>query len=506
MNILDKIVGFKYEEVEGLRSRESFDSIYARARACNISVPSFKEAISAEGSSGIIAEFKRKSPSKGNINTDADISEVAAGYFLGGAAAMSVLTDRRFFGGSLADLESARKATRGKLPLLRKDFVVDEYQICQARLAAASAVLLIAAILDKHKKERLAALAHELNMETILEIHNEDELEYLYLDDGTPDPNIDIAGINNRDLKKFVTDISASLNLAEKIPSYFIKISESGISSPCTVRILHKKGYSGFLIGENFMRTSRPQEALSEFIKETIRDGMELKICGMRDPENIIRASALKPAYIGFIFYEKSERFAGFRNELLKKAMEEMPSAVRKTGVFVNTDIKSVLDTAEYYGLDAIQLHGTESPGYCRNIKENIKGEIKIIKAIAISENTNGDVYDPESGHINQLCHPYIDCCDYFLFDTKTTLTPVNIQGGGTGACFDHDLLKKYNIGKPYFVSGGIDMEDAGKIMQMKTHGFFPFMSGIDVNSKFERGPGYKDIKKLKLLKKIIEK
>ena len=213
----------------------------------------------AASSSGIIAEFKRKSPSKGWLHPDAAIADVLPAYEKGGASACSVLTDSNFFGGSLGDLCKARSLVG--LPLLRKDFIIDEYQLYQACIVGADAVLLIAAALRKEQCSMLAAKAHELKLEVLLEIHSEQELEYI-------EDNIDMVGVNNRNLGTFHTDVENSFRLAEKLPKEMLLVSESGISSPQTVRQLRAAGFRGFLIGENFMKTPQPGNALKEFISK----------------------------------------------------------------------------------------------------------------------------------------------------------------------------------------------------------------------------------------------
>ncbi|BEG98775.1 indole-3-glycerol phosphate synthase TrpC [Bacteroides sedimenti] len=213
----------------------------------------------ANSSTGIIAEFKRKSPSKGWINRDASPEEVTAAYQANGASALSILTDTPYFGGDLKDLRIARPEVN--IPILRKDFIIDEYQLYQAKIIGADAVLLIAAALEKDECLQLAEKAHELGLEVLLEIHSEKELEYV-------DSAIDMVGVNNRNLGTFVTDVENSFRLASMLPKDMLLVSESGISSPETVKNLRQAGFRGFLIGENFMKTSNPGEALGSFIKQ----------------------------------------------------------------------------------------------------------------------------------------------------------------------------------------------------------------------------------------------
>ncbi len=206
---------------------------------------------------GIIAEFKRRSPSKGEIHPMADVASVVPGYEAAGAAACSVLTDTRFFGGSLDDLLSARAAAR--LPLLRKEFIIDPRQIAEARACGADAVLLIASVLTAAEIERFTTAAHQMGLEVLLELHSESEI-------GKIDPHVDMIGVNNRDLHTFATSIDHTVRMASLLPDGPVKVAESGLSSPDQVAMLRRAGYRGFLMGERFMKEDDPAAALASFI------------------------------------------------------------------------------------------------------------------------------------------------------------------------------------------------------------------------------------------------
>lgn len=221
-------------------------------------VHSMKASLAASAT-GIIAEFKRRSPSKDWINRDADAKVIPASYQQAGASALSILTDEHFFGGGLRDIRAARPTV--SLPILRKDFIISRYQLLQAKAAQADAVLLIAAALSKEECNALACEAHKLRLEVLLEMHHEDELDYV-------NEYVDMAGINNRNLGTFHTDVENSFRMAEKLPADILKVSESGISNPQTVKLLRQEGFRGFLIGETFMKTANPGNTLSTFIKE----------------------------------------------------------------------------------------------------------------------------------------------------------------------------------------------------------------------------------------------
>ena len=257
MNILDKIIASKRQEVGDRKERFPLKTL---EQSVFFSSPTFsmREFVQRGDKSGIIAEFKRRSPSKGVINADASVVQTTKGYVEAGASALSVLTDHEFFGGSNEDLSLARR--NNLCPILRKDFTIDEYQVVEAKAIGADAILLIAAVLDPVISKALASFAHTLGLEVLLEVHDEQEL---LLHHGV---GADLVGVNNRNLKTFVVSTEVSKRLAEQIPDNVVKVSESGISSPDTIKDLRTFGYEGFLIGENFMKHSRPEISAAEFI------------------------------------------------------------------------------------------------------------------------------------------------------------------------------------------------------------------------------------------------
>lgn len=257
MNLLEEIVSFKKLEIQ--RCKENFPlSKLEKAKMFDRIPLKMTEFIKNPDKTGIIAEYKRKSPSKGIINADSSVEEVTTGYFRSGASGLSILTDLRFFGGTLADLKRARQLN--PIPVLRKDFIIDEYQITEAKAAGADAILLIAAILNVRRTRELAEFAHSIHLQVLLEIHEPDEIDHM-------NEYVDIIGVNNRDLKTFTVDTERSVELACVLPQGIIKISESGISSPVIIKRLRKCGYDGFLIGESFMRRPEPAKAFSDFVQ-----------------------------------------------------------------------------------------------------------------------------------------------------------------------------------------------------------------------------------------------
>lgn len=260
-DILEEIVAHKRQDVEDNKIQLPFRQIYARAEGIldfGNELPSMKTAL-ADSPTGIIAEFKRKSPSKGWIKEEGRADIIPLSYQKNGAAALSILTDEYYFGGRDSFILDALRSGV-TLPVLYKNFIVDEYQLFQARCAGASAVLLIAAALSKQDCKSLMLTAKRLQLEVLLEIHSEPELDYV-------DLMPDMCGVNNRNLGTFVTDVANSFRLAEKLPKKMVKVSESGISNPDIVRQLRDVGYQGFLIGEYFMRQDNPGAALNDFLK-----------------------------------------------------------------------------------------------------------------------------------------------------------------------------------------------------------------------------------------------
>lgn len=269
-DILSEIIAHKQTEIELQKQTVSPEQLQEQAgviiRENAAHRRSMKQALAAS-STGIISEFKRRSPSKGWINEAAQAEEIPASYEAAGAAALSILTDEKFFGGTLRDIRTARPLVR--IPILRKDFIIDEYQLLQACIVGADAVLLIAACLSPEQCSTLTTQAHELGLEVLLEIHSPSELSYI-------NKEVDMVGVNNRNLGSFVTDVENSFRIARQLretthgPASPLLVSESGISDPETICRLRAAGFRGFLIGETFMKTATPGETLKEFIQDSL--------------------------------------------------------------------------------------------------------------------------------------------------------------------------------------------------------------------------------------------
>jgi indole-3-glycerol phosphate synthase len=259
MNILEEIIQSKYGEV-AKRKAITTTADLEKSPLFERKVISLKQALLDSQHFGIIAEFKRKSPSKGQFIGQLSVEEITQGYVKAGAAGLSVLTDEVYFGGTLNDLMAAR--AHNQVPLLRKDFMVDEYQILEAKANGADVILLIAAGIDTVLLNRLAKFAKSLGLETLLEVREKEEL------DGNLSEYIDVVGVNNRNLKDFKVDINISIETADYIPSQFVKISESGISTPEVIHQLSGHGFKGFLMGEAFMQTADPLVSIQTFINK----------------------------------------------------------------------------------------------------------------------------------------------------------------------------------------------------------------------------------------------
>ncbi len=258
MNILDKIIAQKQIEVAIAKERTSIKNLES-SEFFNRTTFSFKKHLNDKSKVGIIAEFKRKSPSKGIINATADVQKTTNGYVNAGASALSILTDPEFFGGKCEDVTAARKMN--DCPILRKEFIIDEYQIIEAKSIGADVILLLANVLNASHIKQYAKFAKSLGLEILLEVRDKDELK-------TVNEYVDAVGVNNRNLKDFNVNLSQSFDLVDLIPNDFVKVSESGISSAKTIHELKSVGFNGFLMGETFMKQANPELACKNFINE----------------------------------------------------------------------------------------------------------------------------------------------------------------------------------------------------------------------------------------------
>ncbi len=468
MQILDIIIHHKKEELIQAKLAKPLEALKQSSyysRTC-LSLSKF---IKDEDKNGIIAEYKRKSPSEGIINDQYTIEEVVKAYQAHGASACSILTDHEFFGGKAEWITEIRPLLN--IPILRKEFIIDEYQIHEAKAIGADAILLICECLSKEQISQFCRLAHDLGLEVLLELHSEDQLYKV-------DTDVDLIGVNNRNLSTFKVSLQFSRNLIEHLPKNCVKISESGIKKPSDITELRSIGYDGFLIGTQFMKSASPMESFASFssqipeknkAKSKSLHELAIKVCGMMEASNIRELEALDIDYIGHIFYDKSPRFA---NALYLE--EGRP----KVGVFVDEMYHEIKARAVQENLSIIQLHGAESPIICEQLKEE---GFKVWKVFGIDDDFDFNVVKP-----------YLDKVDAFLFDTKTR------QHGGSGRSFNWSKLYEYTETTPFFLSGGIGPSSIDDLRLFK----HPHWIGIDINSQFETAPGIKDIE---LIKTFIE-
>jgi indole-3-glycerol phosphate synthase len=283
MSILDQILAHKITEVA---ARKELYPVPLLEKSIYFKTPvvSLSRYIARPDLSGIIAEIKRKSPARGDLHPHLDVEALSIGYMQAGAAALSILTDEKYFGGSNADLTTARRFNF--CPILRKEFIIDEYQLIEAKSCGADAVLLIAAALTPDQVAQFSRSAHNLGLEVVLEIHNEAERAHI------PNAHVDIIGVNNRDLSTLAVSLTVSENLIKNLPVALPKISESGIDSPQDLLRLRGLGFQGFLIGERFLRSSDPARAAAQFIEDCRSNVLENKISTTKDAK-VHRGSSL---------------------------------------------------------------------------------------------------------------------------------------------------------------------------------------------------------------------
>ncbi len=435
---------------------------------------SFADALGRPGWN-VIAEFKRRSPSRGVIREDLHPVRVAQSYEVGGAAALSILTEERFFGGSLDDLQEARAATL--LPTLRKDFVVDPYQVWEAWYAGADAVLLIVAALSDHELRDLAATAAEAKLDALFEVHDAQELGRA-LDAGAR-----IVGVNNRDLKTMAVSLRTSFELAPRIPDHVIAVAESGIRSADDLGRLRSEGFDAFLIGEHLMEAVDPGAALEELLRQAARAGSAgpaglcpaVKVCGITTEDDAIAAADAGASAIGLVFWPGSPRRVTL--EQAQRIARAAPPFVTRVGVFVDASRAELVSTADAVGLDVLQLHGSESP-------ESLAGlPRRVIKAVRV-----GPGFEPQDAW------RYADATAAVLLDTKRDDAP-----GGTGVAFDWTLAGDVRRHARYVIlAGGLTPENVGAaIATMRP-------DAVDVSSGVEASPGRKDPERLRAFMEAV--
>ena len=433
----------------------------------------------------VIAEYKRASPSSGNFAEQKELKEVLKIYNTY-ASAVSILTDKKFFNGSLDDIKKAREST--SLPILRKDFIIDEYQIYEARHYGADVILLIVKILKNDEIKRFLKIAKSLGMQCIVEINDKQEFDRI------KDFDVEIIGINNRNLDTLIVDKDNANRLSKIIKNELNKknkdvviIAESGLSSKEDIKALPDV-VDAVLIGSSFMKLEldKIEDKFIELLNLSKDNKIKpkIKICGITNIQDALLAAKLGADFIGLIFYDKSKRFV--EDNTAKEICDELSNKfvdIKKVGVFVDEKIEKIVEKVHLLGLNLVQLHGNESNDFVIELRKNL-AKTKIIKVIRIKSDTN---------LISEINNK-IGSADYILLDTYS-----EDAYGGTGKSFDWnklvDLKKglediEISFSQKVFLSGGINSSNIEKILV-----YNPF--AIDISSGVETSPGKKDKNKL---------
>jgi indole-3-glycerol phosphate synthase/phosphoribosylanthranilate isomerase len=429
----------------------------------------FGAALGRTGQVNVIAEFKRRSPSRGVIKADVDPIRVAQAYEIGGAAALSVLTDEPFFGGSITDLREARMATL--LPTLRKDFVVDPYQVGESVLAGADAILLIVAALTDAELRNLHAAALEARLEVLVEVHDRAELERALR------AGARIVGVNNRDLRTMTVNLDTALSLAAAIPDDVVAVAESGIRGGEDIVRLRDAGYDAFLVGEHLMAQDDPEAALESLIRSASEprwagaasrgSRVAVKICGITSVADGLMAARCGADAIGLVLWPESTRAVDLA--AARAIAAALPPLVHRVGVFVNPTRAEVERAVDEIGLDVVQLHGDETPEFCRTLPR------RVLKAVRVG-----------NGFRAEDALRFENFAGGILLDTRAD--EAGARPGGTGRAFDWTLARAVRENaRSLVLAGGLTPENVGRAVAAVEP------DAVDVSSGVEASPGRKD-------------
>ncbi len=473
-NILEMLAAHAEERVRTAKQTCSLAEMKARAETYSDrrgSIPSLEEVLSGP-EPGFICECKKASPSKGLIAPDFPYLAIAKEYEEAGAAAISVLTEPKWFLGRNEYLAEIAREVR--IPCLRKDFVVDEYMIYEAKTLGASAVLLICAILDKETLEKYIRICDSIGLSALVEAHDEAEVAMAAA------AGARIIGVNNRNLKDFTVDIRNSIRLRKAAPEGILFVAESGIRNAAQVGELRRNGVNGILVGETLMRAADKRAALDELrlpeksVRGNDSERLRFKICGLRREEDVKAVNEAKPDMAGFIFDPARRRYIA--PEKAAELTRRLDPAIQPVGVFVNAAEDTVLRTMEICPLACIQLHGRESNEYIRSLRKRISerhaagnspDRITIIKAFRIE--SPKDLEDAEKSE-----------ADLVLLDHGI---------GGTGKSFDWTMLKDFK--RKYILAGGIGAENLAEAVKCAA----PY--AVDASSSLETD-GVKDAARIR--------
>ena len=471
--ILDTIVEATKIRVAQEKQVESPEAVKAAALALPSDTGFPFEAALRQQDFNFICEVKKASPSKGIIAEHFPYLDIAKEYEVAGAAAISVLTEPDFFKGDKKYLQEI--ASTVKIPVLRKDFIIDEYQIYQAKVWGASAILLICACLDVPTLTKFRELADSLGLSSLVEAHDENEVQ-MAIDCGAR-----IIGVNNRNLKDFTVDVQNSVRLRNLVQDDVIFVSESGLETPEDIQVLRDNNIGVALMGETFMRSPNKVEKLTYLYGPTYYTP-KVKMCGISKVETIPAVVEAKPDYMGLVFAPSKrqvtvEQAKILIEELHKQCINHYDTKVVKTvGVFVNETLDNLVRIADTANLDAVQLHGDEDEAFIQSLKE--RTNVEIWKAVQIRSAADVEKWIDSSA-------------DILLFDAYH-----KDERGGTGEVFDWSSLDTFE--RPFMLAGGIDSTNVARAIRTVR----PY--GIDISSGIETN-GVKDDEKITAFTKIVK-
>ncbi|MFR2874748.1 MAG: bifunctional indole-3-glycerol-phosphate synthase TrpC/phosphoribosylanthranilate isomerase TrpF [Veillonella atypica] len=471
--ILDTIVEATKIRVAQEKQVESPEAVKAAALALPSDTGFPFEAALRQQDFNFICEVKKASPSKGIIAEHFPYLDIAKEYEVAGAAAISVLTEPDFFKGDKKYLQEI--ASTVKIPVLRKDFIIDEYQIYQAKVWGASAILLICACLDVPTLTKFRELADSLGLSSLVEAHDENEVQ-MAIDCGAR-----IIGVNNRNLKDFTVDVQNSVRLRNLVQDDVIFVSESGLETPEDIQVLRDNNIGVALMGETFMRSPNKVEKLAYLYGPTYYTP-KVKMCGISKVETIPAVVEAKPDYMGLVFAPSKRQVTVEQAEILveelhKQCINHYDTKVVKTvGVFVNETLDNLVRIADTANLDAVQLHGDEDEAFIQSLKE--RTNVEVWKAVQIRSAADVEKWIDSSA-------------DMLLFDAYH-----KDERGGTGEVFDWSSLDAFE--RPFMLAGGIDSTNVARAIRTVR----PY--GIDISSGIETN-GVKDDEKITAFTKIVK-
>ena len=477
--ILDKIVEATKIRVAQEKEVETPEAVKAAALALPSDTGFPFEAALRQQDFNFICEVKKASPSKGIIAEHFPYLDIAKEYEVAGAAAISVLTEPDFFKGDKKYLQEI--ASTVKIPVLRKDFIIDEYQIYQAKVWGASAILLICACLDVPTLTKFRELADSLGLSSLVEAHDEHEVQ-MAIDCGAR-----IIGVNNRNLKDFTVDVQNSVRLRNLVQDDVIFVSESGLETPEDIQVLRDNNIGVALMGEIFMRSPNKVEKLAYLYGPTYYTP-KVKMCGISKVETIPAVVEAKPDYMGLVFAPSKRQVTVDQAKTLVEELHKQYATrynsgaeqstndeIKTVGVFVNETLDNLITIAKEVNLDAVQLHGDEDEAFIKALKE--KTDVEVWKAVQIRSAADAEAWIDSSA-------------DMLLFDAYH-----KDERGGTGEVFDWSCLDEFD--RPFMLAGGIDSTNVARAIRTVR----PY--GIDISSGIETD-GVKDDEKIKAFANIV--